>query len=78
MPLLRSKAEHVVLAGPFGWQVGEAGNSHPMRELPVDGGRDEIGRRKRARPGDAPRSGGRGSGQRTPWDAASRTQNAPL
>ena len=38
MPLLRSKAEHPVLAGPFGWQVGEAGNSHPMREPPVDGG----------------------------------------
>ena len=31
MPLLRSKAEHLVLAGPFGWQVGEAGSSHPMR-----------------------------------------------
>ena len=44
MPLLRSKAEHLVLAGPFGWQVGEAGNSHPMREPPVDGGLDEIGR----------------------------------
>ena len=43
-PLLRSKAEHLVLAGPFGWQVGEAGNSHPMREPPVDGGLDEIGR----------------------------------
>ena len=37
-PLLCSKAEHLVLAGPFGWQVGEAGNSHPMREPPVDGG----------------------------------------
>ena len=44
MPLLRSKAEHLVLAGPFGWQVGEASNSHPMREPPFDGGRDEIGR----------------------------------
>ena len=44
MPLLRGKAEHLVLAGPFGWQVGEAGNSHPMREPPVDGGLDEIGR----------------------------------
>jgi len=44
MPLLRSKAEHLVLAGPFGWQVGEAGNSHAMREPPVDGGLDEIGR----------------------------------
>ena len=42
--LLRSKAEHLVLAGPFGWQVGEAGNSHAMREPPVDGGLDEIGR----------------------------------
>ncbi len=42
--LLRSKGEHLVLAGPFGWQVGEAGNSHPMREPPVDGGLDEIGR----------------------------------
>jgi hypothetical protein len=44
IPLLRSKAEHLVLAGPFGWQVGEAGNSHPMREPPVDGGLDEVGR----------------------------------
>ena len=44
MPLLCSKAEHLVLAGPFGWQVGEAGNSHAMREPAVDGGRDEIGR----------------------------------
>ena len=43
-PLLRGKADHLVLAGPFGWQVGEAGNSHPMREPPVDGGLDEIGR----------------------------------
>jgi hypothetical protein len=38
--LLRSKAEHLVLAGPFGWQVGETGNSHAMREPPVDGGLD--------------------------------------
>ena len=37
--LLRSKGEDLVLAGPFGWQVGEAGNSHPMQEPPVDGGR---------------------------------------
>src|ERR1700751_1612447 len=44
MPLLRRKAEHLGLPGPFGWQVGEAGNSHPMREPPVDGGLDEIGR----------------------------------
>jgi hypothetical protein len=44
LPLLRSKAEHLVLAGPFGWQVGQAGNSHPMREPPVDGGLDKIGR----------------------------------
>jgi hypothetical protein len=44
MPLLRSKAEHLVLAGPFGWQVGEAGNSHPIREPAVDGGLDEIER----------------------------------
>jgi hypothetical protein len=44
MPLLRSKAEHLVLARPFGWQVGEAGNSHAMREPPVDGGLDEIRR----------------------------------
>ena len=33
-------------AGPFGWQVGQAGNSHAMREPPVDGGPDEIGREK--------------------------------
>ena len=42
--LLRGKAEHLVLAEPFGWQVGETGNSHAMREPPVDGGLDEIGR----------------------------------
>ena len=28
----------------FGWQVGEAGNSHAMREPPVDRSLDEIGR----------------------------------
>src|ERR1700680_1878469 len=43
MPLLRSKAEHLVLAGPFGWQVGEAGNSHPMREPAGAGGGDAMG-----------------------------------
>ncbi|HWX27706.1 MAG TPA: hypothetical protein VNZ53_09750 [Steroidobacteraceae bacterium] len=51
MPLLRSKAEHLVLAGPFGRQVGEAGNSHPMREPPVDGGLEEIGREEGKRSG---------------------------
>ena len=30
------EAQRLVLAGPFGWQVGEAGNSHPMREPPSD------------------------------------------
>jgi hypothetical protein len=30
--LLRRKVEHLVLAGPFGWQVGEAGNAYSVRE----------------------------------------------
>ena len=42
--LLRRKPKHLVLAGPFGRQVGEADHSHAMREPPVDGGRDEIRR----------------------------------
>src|SRR6516225_10070596 len=44
--LLRSKAEHLVLAGPFGWQVGEAGNSHAMRSRPSMAALTRSGARK--------------------------------
>jgi hypothetical protein len=47
--LLRSKAEHLALAGPFRWQVGEASNAHAMREPSVDGRFDEIGRKESKR-----------------------------
>ena len=40
---MRRKAEHLVLARPFGGQVGEASNAHAVRESPFDGGLDEIG-----------------------------------
>jgi hypothetical protein len=42
--LLRRKPEHLVLAGPFGRQVGEADNSHAMRKASFDRSVDEIGR----------------------------------
>ena len=42
--LLRRKPEHLVLAGPFGRQVGEADNSHAMRKASFDRSLDEIGR----------------------------------
>jgi hypothetical protein len=34
--LLRSKAEHLVLPGPFRWQVGEASNAHAVGEPAID------------------------------------------
>jgi hypothetical protein len=42
--LLRRKPKHLVLAGPFGRQVGEADYSHAMREPSFDCGLDEVGR----------------------------------
>jgi hypothetical protein len=33
--LLRRKPKHLVLAGPFGRQVGEADNSHALRKEPI-------------------------------------------
>jgi hypothetical protein len=42
--LLRRKPEHLVLAGPFGRQVGEADYSHAMRKASFDRSLDEVGR----------------------------------
>ena len=39
-----TKIEHLVLARPFGGQVGEASDTHTVREPAVDGRVDEIGR----------------------------------
>jgi hypothetical protein len=39
---LRRKAEHLVLAGPFRRQVGEASDTHAMREPASDGGCSEL------------------------------------
>ena len=40
--LLRRKAEHLVQAGPFRRQVGEASDAHAMREPAIDGGCSEL------------------------------------
>src|SRR5437899_7800616 len=42
--LLRRKPKHLVLAGPFGRQVGEADYSHAMRKASFDRRLDEVGR----------------------------------
>ena len=42
MRLLRRKAEHLVLSGPFRRQVGEASDAHAMREPASDGGCSEL------------------------------------
>ena len=42
MRLLRRKAEHLVLSGPFRRQVGEASDAHAMREPASDGGYSEL------------------------------------
>jgi hypothetical protein len=42
--LPRRKSEHLVLPGPFGRHVAEAGHSHAMGERALDGRSDEIGR----------------------------------
>jgi hypothetical protein len=41
---LGRKPEHLVLAGPFGRQVGKADNSHAMRKASFDRSLDEVGR----------------------------------
>ena len=41
--LLWRNAEHLVLPGPFGGQVGEAGDAHAAREPAIHGRFDEIG-----------------------------------
>jgi hypothetical protein len=41
---LSRKPEHLVLPGPFGWQVEEAGDAHAMGKPTLDGRPDEIRR----------------------------------
>ena len=41
--LIGRKPEHLVLAGPFGRQVGEADNPHAMRKASFDRSLDEVG-----------------------------------
>ena len=43
------KAKHLVLLGPCGGQVGEAGNAHAMGKSTVNRRFDEIGREERER-----------------------------
>jgi len=43
------KAKHLVLLGPCGGQVGEAGNAHAMRKSTFNRRFDEIGREERKR-----------------------------
>jgi hypothetical protein len=38
------EAKHLALAGPFGRQVGETGDSHAVREPSINGRLDEVGR----------------------------------
>ena len=47
--LLRRKAEHLVLAGPLRWQVGEASNAPAVGEPAIDGCLDQIGRKESQR-----------------------------
>jgi hypothetical protein len=49
LELMGEKAEHLVLLGPCGGQVGEAGNAHAMRKSTVNRRFDEIGREERKR-----------------------------
>ena len=42
--LQHREAKHLALAGPFGRQVGEPGNSHARRKPSIDGRFDEVGR----------------------------------
>src|ERR1700745_89930 len=49
LELMGGKAKHLVLLGPCGGQVGEAGNAHAMRKATVHRRLDEIGREERKR-----------------------------
>ena len=49
LELMGGKAKHLVLLGPCGGQVGEAGNAHAMRKSTVNRRFDEIGREERER-----------------------------
>jgi hypothetical protein len=49
MRLLPRKAEHLVLLGPFDWQVGEARNPHAVGEPAIDGRFDQIRREESKR-----------------------------
>ncbi len=42
--LLRRQIEHLVLARPFSWQVGEPTGPYAMGQSAFDRGLDEIGR----------------------------------
>ena len=52
--LLPRKAEHLVLPGPFRWQLGEASNAHAMREPAIDGGCSELATDNRLRSSSPP------------------------
>jgi hypothetical protein len=47
LELMGGEAKHLVLLGPCGGQVGEAGNAHAMRKSTVNRRFDEIGRERR-------------------------------
>jgi hypothetical protein len=49
LELMGGKAKHLVLLGPCGGQVGEAGNAHAVRKSTVNRRLDEIGREERKR-----------------------------
>jgi hypothetical protein len=49
MELLGGKTKHLMLLGPFGGLVGEAGNAHAMRQPTLDCRFDEIGCKERER-----------------------------
>src|SRR6266481_2159858 len=66
--LMRRKSEHLVLAGPFGRQVGEADDAHAVRERPSIAALTRSGARKG--PGSSgwvSRHGGRMSARRDTW-----------
>src|SRR5262249_29194033 len=44
--LLGRKPKHLMLAGPFSRQVGEADYSHAMRKASIDCSLDEVGRQE--------------------------------
>ena len=41
--LLRDEAKHLVLARPFGWQIGKTDDAHSVREPTFNSGFDEMG-----------------------------------